>query len=87
MVAENDDQLLLYVAGEGGTGKSWIIEAVRIGMKLLGREQEVLVRTCQKYHYATKRCTVHNSILKYYPNYLTHSLMLSGPSLGYTLGK
>ena len=43
MVAENDDQLLLYVAGEGGTGKSWIIEAVRIGMKLLGREQEVLV--------------------------------------------
>ncbi len=43
LAVEKDDQFLLYVAGEGGTGKSWVIEAVRLGMKLLEREQEVLV--------------------------------------------
>jgi len=40
---EKDDQFLLYVGGEGGTGKSRVIEAVRLGMKLLEREKEVLV--------------------------------------------
>jgi hypothetical protein len=40
---ETDDQFLLYVGGEGGTGKSWVIDAVRLGMKLLEREKEVLV--------------------------------------------
>ena len=34
LAVEKDDQFLLYVAGEGGTGKSWVIEAVRLGMKL-----------------------------------------------------
>ena len=42
-VVENNDQLLQYVGGEGGTGKSWVIDAVRLGMKILDREQEVLV--------------------------------------------
>ena len=42
-VVENDDQFLLYVAGEGGTGKSRIIEAVRLGMQLMEREEEMLV--------------------------------------------
>ena len=40
---EKDDQFLLYVVSEGGTSKSWVIEAVRLGMKLLEREKEVLV--------------------------------------------
>jgi hypothetical protein len=40
---EKDDQFLLYVGGEGGTGKSRIIEAVRLGMQLLERQNEVLV--------------------------------------------
>src|SRR4029077_15564321 len=39
----DDDQFLLYVAGEGDTGKSWVIEALRVGMKLWQRDQEVLV--------------------------------------------
>jgi hypothetical protein len=43
LAAEKDDQFLLFVTGEGGTGKSWIIDAVRLGMKLLERDQEVLV--------------------------------------------
>ena len=43
LAVEKDDQFLLYVAGEGGTGESWVIKAVRLGMKLLEREQEVLV--------------------------------------------
>jgi PIF1-like helicase/Helitron helicase-like domain at N-terminus len=42
-MVEDDNQFLLYVAGEGGTGKSWVIEAIRVGMKLLQRDQEVLV--------------------------------------------
>ena len=40
---ELDDQFFLYVGGEGGTGKSRIIDAVRLGMKLLKRERELLV--------------------------------------------
>ena len=35
LAVEKDDQFLLYVGGEGGTGKSRVIEAVRLGMKLL----------------------------------------------------
>ena len=45
LAVEKDDQFLLYVTSEGGTSKSWVIEAVRLGMKLLEREQEVLVIT------------------------------------------
>jgi len=40
---EKDEQFLLYVGGEGGTGKSRIIDAVRLGMALLEREKEILV--------------------------------------------
>jgi hypothetical protein len=40
---EKDEQFLLYVGGEGGTGKSWVIDAVRLGMRLLAREKELLV--------------------------------------------
>src|SRR5467141_1086199 len=42
-MAEQDQQFLLYVAGEGGTGKSRVIEAVKLGMQLLGREEEMFV--------------------------------------------
>ena len=42
-VVEQDQQFLLYVAGEGGTGKSRVIEAVKLGMQLLGREEEMFV--------------------------------------------
>jgi Helitron helicase-like domain at N-terminus/PIF1-like helicase len=41
--AEKHEQFLLYVGGEGGTGKSRIIDAVRLGMGLLGRDREVFV--------------------------------------------
>jgi hypothetical protein len=41
--AEKQEQLLLYVGGEGGTGKSRIIDAVRLGIGLLGRHREVFV--------------------------------------------
>ena len=40
---EKDDQFLLYTGGEGRTGKSRIIQAVRLGMKILEREQEALI--------------------------------------------
>ena len=40
---EKDDQFRLYVTGEGGTGKSRIVDSVRLGMKLLERDREVLV--------------------------------------------
>ena len=40
---EMEDQFFLFVTGQGGTGKSWIIEAVKLGMKLLERDREVLV--------------------------------------------
>jgi ATP-dependent exoDNAse (exonuclease V) alpha subunit len=40
---EKEEQFLLYVGGEGGTGKSRIIDAVRLGMVLLEREKEILV--------------------------------------------
>lgn len=37
---ELKDQFFLYIGGEGGTGKS---EAVRLGMMLLQRKNEILV--------------------------------------------
>jgi hypothetical protein len=40
---EKDDQFPLYVTGEGGTGKSWIVDSVKLDMKLLERDREVLV--------------------------------------------
>ena len=40
---EREDQFFLYTGGHGGTGKSRIIDAARLGMKLLGRERELLV--------------------------------------------
>jgi AAA domain-containing protein len=40
---EKDEQFLLYVGGEEGTGKSQIINAVRLGMVLLEWEKEILV--------------------------------------------
>ena len=42
---ELKDQFFLYshIGGEGGTGKSRIIEAVRLGMMLLQRKNEILV--------------------------------------------
>jgi Helitron helicase-like domain at N-terminus/PIF1-like helicase len=42
-IVEKEDQFLLYVAGEGGTGKSRVVEAIKLGMELLGREKEVVV--------------------------------------------
>ena len=33
----------LYVTGEGGTSKSRIVDSVKLGMKLLERDREVLV--------------------------------------------
>ena len=40
---ELKDQFFLYIGGEGGTGKYRIIEAVRLGMMLLQRKNEILV--------------------------------------------
>jgi hypothetical protein len=36
-------QILLYVGGEGGTGKSQIIKAIVAGMDLVGRKDEVIL--------------------------------------------
>jgi hypothetical protein len=36
-------QTLLYVGGEGGTGKSQIIKAIDAGMNLIGRKHEVIL--------------------------------------------
>jgi len=38
-----EDQFLVFVTGEGGTGKTRIIEAVKLGMALLQRGNEVIV--------------------------------------------
>jgi hypothetical protein len=38
-----EDQLLLYVAGEGGTGKTQIIKAIKLGYTYLQREAELLL--------------------------------------------
>lgn len=37
------EQTLLYVGGEGGTGKSQIIKAIEAGMSLIGRKREVIL--------------------------------------------
>jgi PIF1-like helicase len=42
-IIELKDQFFLYIGGEGGTDKSRIIEAVRLGMMLLQRKNEMLV--------------------------------------------
>ena len=59
---EKDDQFLLYVTGKGGTGKSWIIDSVKLGMKLLERDREVLVLgilpTMSKVARSTRCCRV-----------------------------
>jgi hypothetical protein len=38
-------QTLLYVGGEGGTGKSQIVKAIEAGMSLIGRKHEVILMT------------------------------------------
>ncbi|PVI01113.1 hypothetical protein DM02DRAFT_654769 [Periconia macrospinosa] len=38
---ESDDRFILHVGGQGGTGRSRIIDAVRLGVKLLKREREL----------------------------------------------
>jgi hypothetical protein len=40
---EAGNQLLLYTAGEGGTGKSRVIKAIELGYTLLRRKQEVVL--------------------------------------------
>jgi len=40
---EAKDQLLLYIAGEGGTGKTRVIKAIELGYALLQRKQEVIL--------------------------------------------
>ncbi|GAQ02981.1 hypothetical protein ALT_0302 [Aspergillus lentulus] len=37
------NQTLLYVGGEGGTGKTQIVKAIVAGMKLIGRKDEVVL--------------------------------------------
>ena len=37
------EQLLLYVGGEGGVGKSQVIHEISAGMELLNRKQEVIL--------------------------------------------
>jgi hypothetical protein len=43
MVVGAEDQMLLYVGGEGGTGKSQIIKAVKLGYELLQWKSELLL--------------------------------------------
>jgi hypothetical protein len=40
---EAQDQMLLYIAGEGGVGKTRVIEAIELGYELLQRKSEVLL--------------------------------------------
>ena len=40
---EHEEQFRLYIGGEGGTGKTRIIDAIKDGMRLLGRGQEFIV--------------------------------------------
>ena len=42
-MVDMEEGFFLFMASHGGTGKSWIIEAVKLGMKLLERDCEVLV--------------------------------------------
>lgn len=41
--ASRRDQMLLYVRGEGGTGKSRVIKAIVAGMDLMMRKHEVIL--------------------------------------------
>ncbi|KAH7108788.1 hypothetical protein EDB81DRAFT_609597, partial [Dactylonectria macrodidyma] len=41
--ASRRDQMLLYVGGEGGTGKSRVIKAIVAGMDLMMRKHEVIL--------------------------------------------
>lgn len=40
---ERKDQFLLYIGGEGGTGKTRVINAIKDGMRLLGRGKQFVV--------------------------------------------
>ncbi len=40
MRLDTGKQLLLYVRGEGGVGKSWVIKALEMGFALLDRRKE-----------------------------------------------
>ena len=40
---ENDEQLLMYIAGVGGTGKTHVVHAILRLFELLGRSEEVMV--------------------------------------------
>ena len=40
-----DDQLLLYVRGEGGVGKSRVVQALELGFTLLGRWKVLVIST------------------------------------------
>ena len=42
-MVEAEDQMLLYIGGEGGTGKSQIIKALALGFELLKCQSEVLM--------------------------------------------
>jgi AAA domain len=37
------DQLLMHIGGEGGTGKSQIIKAIVAGLRILKRDQEIIL--------------------------------------------
>ncbi len=39
------DQLLLYIRGEGGVGKSRIVKAIHLGFRFLKRRKELLIAT------------------------------------------
>ena len=43
--ASKREQILLYVRGEGGTGKSQIIKSIVVGMDLILRKDEVILMT------------------------------------------
>jgi hypothetical protein len=43
LAVEEEDQFFLHMGGPGGTGKSRIIDAARLGMKLLGRDIIILI--------------------------------------------
>lgn len=42
-IVDAQDQLLFYVGGEGGTGKTRVIEAIELGYELLQRKTELLL--------------------------------------------
>ena len=36
-------QLLLYIRGEGGVGKNWVVKAIYLGFGFLKRQKELLI--------------------------------------------